>query len=82
MDYEKRNMEDIIKKDLVLMGQNVKRMRNRKQMTQQDLAFYADTTITQICLFETGQLKGITYKTIRCISSALGCAVIDIMPQD
>lgn len=82
MDYEKRNMEEIIKKDLALIGLNVKKFRNRKQMTQQDLAFYADTTITQICLLETAQLKGITYKSIRCIASALGCAVIDIMPKE
>lgn len=61
------------------MGKAIARARNKKGMTQEELAVKTHLTQTFISLLETGQRKA-SMKTLEKIANALNIKVNEIIP--
>ena len=63
------------------IADNVKARRKARNMTQTELAERAGITQAVISRLEAGQEDNAKLSTLRGIASALGCAVVDLLPD-
>ena len=62
-----------------MIGENIKRARHRKKLTQDKLAKVADIPYTSITKIETGVIKKPSVQTVAKIAKALGVSVDDLI---
>jgi transcriptional regulator with XRE-family HTH domain len=63
------------------IGDNVRARRKASNMTQTELAERAGITQAVISRLEAGE-ENLKLSTLRGIAAALGCAVIDLLPDE
>lgn len=63
------------------IGQVIKRLRNEKGLTQEELSRQAGITYTSLVKIETGQVKDPRVNTITKISNALHVSIDKIVPK-
>lgn len=61
------------------LGNRIKRLREKADLSQEELADKINLTQTSISLIETGK-RGVSMTTLQRISSALGCKTKDLIP--
>lgn len=71
----------IYRRQPVTLGQIIKNKRHSANLTQVELAEKADLSQAQISLIEKGVSDNITIGNLRKIAKALGCTVIDLLPD-
>jgi transcriptional regulator with XRE-family HTH domain len=65
----------------VILGANVRRVRQRAGLTQAELAQRAGLAQPAISLIEAGQANP-TVQTLQLLADALGCALADLLKTD
>lgn len=63
----------------VALGKRIKRLRERADLSQEELAVKIKLTQTSISLIETGK-RGVSMTTLQRIASALNCKARDLIP--
>jgi len=71
----------IYRRQPVTIGQIIKRKRHSANLTQVELAEKSDLSQAQISMIEKGVSENITIGNLRKIAKALGCTVIDLLPE-
>ena len=62
------------------LGDNIRRERTAKSMSQQQLAEFADLNIRNIQRIEAGEIDVLLTTTVR-IQKALGCSLEQLLPK-
>ena len=62
-----------------MLGGNIKKFRQKKQLTQDKLARIADIPYTSITKIETGVIKKPSVQTVAKIAKALGISIDELM---
>jgi transcriptional regulator with XRE-family HTH domain len=68
-------------KVLISFGKNLQKVRLRKKMTQEELSYQADLSLSQIARIETGRINP-TLCTILVLAKALGVKAEALMDFD
>jgi transcriptional regulator with XRE-family HTH domain len=63
------------------IGDFLKRQRRQAGLTQEELAKKARMSQSQISQIERGISDNVTIWNLRSIAKALGCAVVDLLPE-
>lgn len=61
------------------IGKNIKKLRKKLGLTQDDLARKADVKYTTLTKIESGVIKKPSVQTVAEIAKALGCTVDDLL---
>jgi len=64
------------------IADNIKAKRKARKLTQVELAEKAGITQAVISRLEAGQEDNAKLSTLRGLASALGCAVVDLLPEE
>lgn len=62
-----------------MLGQNIKKFRQRKKLTQDKLARLADIPYTSITKIETGVIKKPSVQAVAKIAKTLGVSIDELM---
>ncbi len=62
-----------------MIGENIKKFRKKKSLSQDKLAKLADVTLTTLVKIETGQNDNPTIKTLKKLAGALDVKVDDLI---
>lgn len=62
------------------IGENIRRIRKSKEMTQKDLAAKLETTPQNLAQYENGK-RNPKPETLQKIADALGCDAFDLIPK-
>lgn len=63
------------------LGDNIRRELMAREITQQQMAEFADLNIRNVQRIEAGEIDVLLSTTVR-IRKALGCSLEDIIPQE
>ena len=64
-----------------MLGENIKKFRQKRKLTQDKLARLADTPYTSITKIETGVIKQPSVQTVAKIANALGVAIEQLLKE-
>ena len=64
-----------------MLGENIKRFRQKRKLTQDKLARLADIPYTSITKIETGVIKQPSVQTVAKIANALGVAIERLLKE-
>jgi len=62
-----------------MLGENIKKIRKKKNLTQDKLARIADIPYTSITKIETGVIKSPSIQTVAKIAKALGVSIENLI---
>lgn len=62
-----------------MLGENIKRFRQKRKLTQDKLARLADIPYTSITKIETGVIKQPSVQAVAKIAKALGVSIEDLL---
>ena len=63
------------------IGKNIKRLRERQGISQNELAKRAGLNQSNLSRIERGGVENITLDTLRGLAHALSCSLIDLLPE-
>lgn len=64
-----------------MLGENIRRIRKKRNLTQDKLARLADISYTSITKIETGVIKSPSVQTVAKIAKALGVSVDELIKR-
>jgi transcriptional regulator with XRE-family HTH domain len=64
-----------------MLSENIKKIRNKKGLSQDKLAKLSDVTLTTLVKLESGANKNPTIKTLAKIATALGVSLDDLIKR-
>ena len=64
------------------LANNIRNRRLKKRLTQMALAERSGVTQAQISRLESGSEENTTLQSLRGIARALGCSVVDLLPEE
>ena len=64
-----------------MLGENIRRFRQKRKLTQDKLARLADIPYTSITKIETGVIKQPSVQTVAKIANALGVAIEQLLRE-
>jgi transcriptional regulator with XRE-family HTH domain len=64
------------------IGKNLKRLRQSADLTQTDLARKSGVDQSMISKIERGEFENLTLDTLRSLTKALGCSVVELLPEE
>jgi transcriptional regulator with XRE-family HTH domain len=62
-----------------MLGQNIKKYRNKLRISQDTLSKYADLTVITVINVESGRTANPTISTVKKLADALGVSIDDLM---
>lgn len=64
------------------IGKNLKLLRQSADLTQTDLARKSGVDQSMISKIERGEFENPTIDTLRGLAKALGCGIVDLLPEE
>jgi transcriptional regulator with XRE-family HTH domain len=64
------------------IGKNLKRLRQSADLTQTDLARKSGVDQSMISKIEREEFENLTLDTLRSLTKALGCSIVDLLPEE
>lgn len=62
-----------------MLGQNIKKYRNKLRISQDTLSKYANLTVITVINVESGRTENPTISTVKKLADALGVSIDDLM---
>jgi transcriptional regulator with XRE-family HTH domain len=64
------------------IGKNLKRLRLAADLNQTELAKRSGIDQSMISKIERGEFENLTLDTLRSLTKALGCSVVELLPEE
>lgn len=68
--------------DCMSLAANIRNRRLEKRLNQSELAERSGITQAQISRLESGREENTTLQSLRGLARALGCSVVDLLPEE